>query len=90
MPRRSIRGRFATVRVRTTVFATLVVTAALIVGALVLLFVQQRTLVTDVEQSASSRAADVAGLAKRRALPADLTAAKEEARSRRSSTRTAG
>jgi signal transduction histidine kinase len=69
---------FATVRVRTTVFATLVVTAALVVGALVLLFVQQRTLVTDVEQSASSRAADVAGLAKRRALPADLTAAKEE------------
>ena len=77
MRRRSVRGWFATVRVRTTLFATLVVTAALIVGALVLLFVQQRTLVADVEQSASSRAADVAGLAKRRALPAELTAAKE-------------
>jgi signal transduction histidine kinase len=69
---------FATVRVRTTIFATLVVTAALVIGALLLLFVQQRALVAGIEQSARSRAADVAGLAGRQTLPADLTAANEE------------
>jgi signal transduction histidine kinase len=75
MPMRSV---FATVRVRTTVFATLVVTAALVVGAIVLLVVQQRALVTGLEQSARARAIDVASLAKRSVLPVTLTAAKED------------
>ncbi len=72
-----MRRWFATVRIRTTVFATLVVTIALLVGAILLLVVQQRALVAGLEQSARSRAVDVAALAKRDALPATLTAAKE-------------
>jgi signal transduction histidine kinase len=60
------------------VFATLVVTAALVLGAVLLLVVQQRALVTGLEQSVVNRAADVAALAKRRALPKELTAARED------------
>ena len=70
---------FATVRVRTTVFATLVVTAALVAGAILLLVVQQRALVAGLERNARNRATDVAALAKRGALPKTLTAAKEDA-----------
>lgn len=70
---------FATVRVRTTVFATLVVTAALVAGAILLLVVQQRALVSGLERNARNRATDVAALAKRGALPQTLTAAKEDA-----------
>ncbi len=70
---------FATVRVRTTVFATLVVTAALVAGAILLLVVQQRALVAGLERNARNRATDVAALAKRGALPVTLTAAKEDA-----------
>ncbi len=72
-----MRRWFATVRVRTTAFATLVVTAALVVGAILLLGVQQRALVAGLEQSTENRAADVAALAQRGALPPTLTAAKE-------------
>ena len=60
-----MRRWFATVRVRTTVFATLVVTAALVAGAILLLVVQQRALVAGLEQSIRNRATDVAALAKR-------------------------
>jgi signal transduction histidine kinase len=74
-----MRRWFATVRVRTTVFATLVVTAALIIGGILLLELQQRELVAGLESSARNRATDVAGLAKRGALPTTLTAAKEDA-----------
>ena len=75
-----LMGRwFATVRVRTTVFATLVVTAALVAGAILLLVVQQRALVAGLERNARNRATDVAALAKRGALPVTLTAAKEDA-----------
>jgi signal transduction histidine kinase len=70
---------FATVRVRTTVFATLVVTAALVAGAILLVVVQQRALVAGLERNARNRATDVAALAKRGALPKTLTAAKEDA-----------
>ncbi|MGZ6963983.1 MAG: sensor histidine kinase [Acidimicrobiia bacterium] len=73
-----MRSWFATVRVRTTVFATLVVTAALVVGAILLLVVQQRALVAGLEQSVRGRASDIAALAKRRVPPAELTAAKED------------
>ena len=69
-----MRRWFATVRVRTTVFATLVVTGA------------GRRWCSSSCSSAHARggrragasAADVAGLAKRQGAPADLTAAKEE------------
>lgn len=70
---------FATVRVRTTVFATLVVTAALVAGAILLLVVQQRALVGGLERNARNRATDVAALAKRGEVPRTLTAAKEDA-----------
>lgn len=73
-----MRRAFATVRVRTTVFATLVVTAALLIGAVLLLVVQHRSLVAGLDQSVKSRAADVAALARRRVLPTELTAAKED------------
>ncbi|MDQ1466532.1 MAG: hypothetical protein QOH10_947 [Actinomycetota bacterium] len=73
-----MRSWFATVRIRTTVFATLVVTVALVAGAVLLLVLQQSAVVKEVERSARSRAADVAGLVKRGALPATLTAAKED------------
>jgi signal transduction histidine kinase len=73
-----MRRWFATVRIRTTVFATLVVTAALVTGAILLIVVQQRALVSGLEQSTRIRAADVAALAKRGTLPKDLTAARED------------
>ncbi len=73
-----MRSWFATVRIRTTVFATLVVTAALVVGAILLLVVQQRALLNGLEQSTRARAIDVASLAKRSVLPTRLTAAKED------------
>ncbi len=60
-------------------FATLVVTVALVAGAILLLVVQQRALVAGLERRARNRAADVAALAKRRALPKTLTAAREDA-----------
>ena len=77
--RRVMRSWFATVRVRTTVFATLVVTVALVAGALLLLGVQHRALVAGLERSVRNRSADVADLARRDALPKTLTAAKEDA-----------
>jgi signal transduction histidine kinase len=73
-----MRRWFATVRIRTTVFATLVVTAALVTGAILLIVAQQRALVSGLEQSTRIRAADVAALAKRGTLPEELTAAKED------------
>ncbi len=73
-----MRSWFATVRVRTTVFATVVVTAALLVGAVLLIVVQDRALVRGLERSITSRADDIAALAKRRSLPKELTAAREE------------
>ncbi|MCU1456548.1 MAG: sensory histidine kinase [Actinomycetia bacterium] len=73
-----MRSWFSTVRIRTTIVATLVVTVALVIGALVLLAVQRNTLLTSLERSADTRAADVAGLAKRSALPETLTAANED------------
>ncbi len=74
-----MRSWFATIRVRTTVFATLVVTAALLAGAILLLLVQHRALVSGLERNARNRATDVAALARRGALPTTLTAAKEDA-----------
>ena len=77
--RPSMRRWFATVRVRTTVFATLVVTAALVAGAILLLVVQQRGARRRTRAAALAIArADVAALAKRGALPPVLTAAKED------------
>ncbi len=69
---------FATVRVRTTLFASFVVTVALVAGAILLVVVQQRALTSGLERSITSRATDVASLARRLALPKDLTAAREE------------
>ncbi len=74
-----MRRWFATVRVRTTVFATLVVTVALVLGAILLVVVQHRALIAGLDRSARNRALDVGALAKRGALPKTLTAAKEDA-----------
>lgn len=74
-----MRSWFATVRVRTTVFATLVVTIALVIGAILLVVLQRRELVAGIDRSVRSRADDVAALARRQALPKVLTAAREDA-----------
>ncbi len=74
-----MRSRLSSVRVRTTAFATLVVTVALVLGGGLLLVVQQHALVSGLERSARSRATDVTVLAQRRALPPTLTAAREDA-----------
>jgi signal transduction histidine kinase len=65
--------------VRTTVFAALVVTLALVAGAVLLLVVQRRALVAGVERNARNRADDVGALVRRRTLPTRLTAANEDA-----------
>jgi signal transduction histidine kinase len=54
------------------------VTAALVTGAILLLVLQQRAVVRGVERSARNRAADVAALARKDALPPTLTAANED------------
>ncbi len=69
----------STVRVRTTIFATVVVAAALVIGSVLLVANQHRSLVAGLERNARSRAADVASLAHAGELPATLTAATEDA-----------
>ncbi len=73
-----MRRWFATVRVRTTAFAALVVTVALLAGAILLVVVQQRALTAGLERSITGRASDIAALARGQRLPKDLTAAREE------------
>ena len=72
-----MRRWFGTVRVRTTAFAALVVTFALVAGAILLVVVQQRALTAGLERSVTGRASDIAALARGQRLPKDLTAARE-------------
>lgn len=64
--------RLATVRARTTLAATLILGAALVVGGTALVTVLGRSLVNNVDQVAALRAEDVAALASQRYLPETL------------------
>jgi signal transduction histidine kinase len=70
--------RLGTVRVRTTVGATLVVGVALVVGALALIAGLQRTLTDDVETTARLRARDVVALLEAGTAPGKLAVQDEE------------
>jgi len=72
-----MRERLRTVRLRTTVSATLVVAVALVISAAALLGLQRRWLVEGAGSTAQSRAADVASRAQEGSLPAALTAVTE-------------
>src|SRR5437899_9552198 len=71
-PHRGIRARFATVRVRVTVAATVVVAIGLIIGAVALLAVLRAGLLRSLSGSGPERAAEVAALASRGPLPDPL------------------
>lgn len=73
------RRRLRTVRVRTTVGATVVVGVALVIGAVILVGVLRRNLVDNVETSARLRANDVATLLKGGTAPDQLAVDNEEA-----------
>jgi signal transduction histidine kinase len=72
------RGRRAGVRGRTTIAATLVVGAALAVGSVALESVLRRSLVSDIQQVAELRAADVAALVRHGRLPSGHIGADED------------
>lgn len=67
--RRGRLRRLATVRVRTTLFATLVVGAALTVGAVALVALLHRALLANLDQGAEVRARDIATQTRQGALP---------------------
>lgn len=73
------RRRLATVRMRTTAGATIVVGVALVVGAIVLLGVLRRTATDYVETAARLRAADVVALLEAGTAPQELSVEDEEA-----------
>ena len=60
--RRQARGRLGSVRVRTTLTATLVVAAALVVGAVILVLTLRAALTRGVERSVRQQVATAAGL----------------------------
>jgi signal transduction histidine kinase len=71
-------ARLATVRARTTAAAVLVVGLALAVVAVSLLVLLRRSLVTNIDEVAETRAEDVAALAKQGALPETLAVVGDE------------
>lgn len=73
------RRPLGTVRVRTTVGATVIVGVALVVGAMVLVVVLRRNLTDNVETAARLRAADVAALLEAGTTPDALAVEDEEA-----------
>jgi signal transduction histidine kinase len=67
-----VRGRSGTVRVRTTMAATVVVGVAMAVGAVALVAVLRATLIREVRASAELRGADVAAVLEAGTRPVDL------------------
>jgi signal transduction histidine kinase len=67
-----LRGRSGTVRVRTTVAATVVVGVAMAVGAVTLVAAVRGTLIREVRASAQLRGADVAAVLEAGSRPGDL------------------
>lgn len=68
-----IRARLGTVRVRTTVVATLVVGVAMAIGAVALVTILRNTLIREVHAAARLHAGDVAALLRSGIEPADLS-----------------
>jgi signal transduction histidine kinase len=66
------------VRIRTTVLATVVVAAALLVGAGTVVLLQRNSMIASVDRTAQTHAADVATLAEHGTLPASLAIGKQE------------
>lgn len=75
---RTLFARMATVRARTTLLATLVVGAALVVGSVVLVLLLRRSLVSNLDQGAVLRARDVAAQARQGELDKTLAVARGE------------
>ncbi len=73
-----IRTRLASIRARTTLAASVVVAAALVVGALLVVVVLRRSLISNVDSAARTRAQDVAALARQGNLPRALAVPGEE------------
>jgi signal transduction histidine kinase len=73
-----MREQLSSVRSRTTIFATFVVAVALVLGAVAIVVLQRRSLLDGVDGNVSTRAGDVAALARTGALPETLNAVKEE------------
>jgi len=76
--RLGLRRRLATVRSRTVLASCAVVAAALVVAALMTLVVLQRSLVSNLDSTARTRAEDVAALARQGDLPATVAVPGEE------------
>lgn len=69
---------FGSVRVRTTVFATVVVAGALAVGAVALVLLQRNSMIASVDQTTQTHATDLATLVRTGALPTSVAAGKQE------------
>jgi len=69
---------FGSVRVRTTVFATVVVATALLVAAAALVLLQRRSMIDGIDTSASNRAKDLSALVRGGALPRTVAVGKED------------
>lgn len=65
-------------RIRTTLFATVVVAIALLVGAATVVLLQRRSMIDGVDTSAHSRAKDLAALVRSGTLPKTVAVGKEE------------
>lgn len=76
--RRGRLRRLATVRVRTTLLATLVVGAALAVGALALVALLHRALIANLDRNAELRARDIAAQTQQGDLPVTPSVVGEE------------
>lgn len=72
------RPRLTTVRARTSIAATVVVGAALTIGAISLVAVLRHSLVQNIDDAATVRASDLSSLARQGRLPATLAVAGEE------------
>ena len=75
---RKLLRRLGSVRARTTVLATAVMALALAVAAVALLLLVQRTVVSNLDQSAQARARDVAAQLRQRTLPSAPAVPDEE------------
>src|SRR5260370_37343507 len=73
-----MRSRLASVRVRTTALATLVVAVALLVGAAAVVLLQRSSMIAGVDQTARTHAANLAALLHSGALPPSLSAGQQE------------
>src|SRR4030081_2127337 len=70
--------RFGSVRIRTAVFATVVVAIALLAGAAAVVLLQRDSMIASVDQTVQTRAADLATLVRNGTLPSTVAAGRQE------------